>query len=164
MPVTVPYWRHFCGNQPYQLWSVLGSCQTLLLDWPCQLLSNTGSCWRCSCWSCQLGPDFDACPHNGCQQCNCYILTAGLVCSSLPHGSVVLMAHVFLPIFLTCLTTVYLTGMVCTEWALPMYYMGTFYVLSGCSSWDYTSLVCWITDIADWSTVQLKPFNLWLNS
>ena len=56
--------------------------------------------------------------------------------------------------------TVYLTGLwyildgrfLCTVWALSMHWVDVSHETTSC-------LVCWIPDITDWSTLQLKPFN-----
>ena len=60
--------------------------------------------------------------------------------------------------------TVYLTGLwyvldgrfSCTAWALSMYWVDVSHETTPC-------LVCWIFDITDRSTLQLKQFNLRLN-
>ena len=46
--------------------------------------------------------------------------------------------------------------MVCTAWALSMYWVDVSHETTPC-------LVCCIPDITDQSTLQLKPFNLRLN-
>ena len=54
--------------------------------------------------------------------------------------------------------------MVCIEWVFLVYCVGTFYVYwAGVSHETTPCLVCWIPDITDWPTLQLKPFNLQLN-
>ena len=44
----------------------------------------------------------------------------------------------------------------CTAWVLSMYWADVSHETNPC-------LVCWIPDITDWPTLQLKPFNLRLN-
>ena len=44
----------------------------------------------------------------------------------------------------------------CTAWVLCMYWTDISHETTPC-------LICWIPDITDWPTLQLKPFNLRLN-